>query len=84
MKEPDGADEDRGLKWEAEKGVGPAAMVLEGCDGTVDRPEGVEVGSFGGEGHGDGGVGCLAVEPGAGETGSGHQMGYGSMAYAAS
>ncbi len=57
--------------------MGPAAMMLEGGDGAIDGPEDVEVGDFGRERHGHGGVGCLAVEPGAGEADSGHQVGYG-------
>ena len=77
MEEPDSADDDRGLEWDAEEGVGPSAMMLEGGDGAFDGPEDVEVGRFGGDRHGDGGVGCLAVESCAGEAGSGHQVGYG-------
>ena len=71
------ADDDCGFEGQAEEGVGPSAMMLEGGDGAVDGPEGVEVGGFGGERHGDGGVGCLAIEAGAGEAGSGHEVGYG-------
>ncbi len=51
--------------------------MLKGCDGTLDGPEGVEVGCFGGEGHCNGGVCSFTVEAGAGEDGSGHQMGDG-------
>ena len=46
-------------------------MMLKGGDGAFDGPEDVEVGGFGCECHGDGGVGCFAVEPCAGEAGSG-------------
>ena len=60
-----------------EEGVGPSAMMLKGSDGAFDGPENVEVGRFGSERHGNGGVGCFAVEPGSGEAGSGHQVGYG-------
>jgi hypothetical protein len=77
VEEPDRTDDDGSLEWEAEEGVGPPTMMLKGRDGTVDGPEDVEVGDFGSECHGDGGVGCLAVEPGAGEADSGHQVGYG-------
>ena len=75
MEEPDGANEDGCFEGDAEEGVGPAAMVLEAGDGAVDGPEGVEVGGFGGEGHGQGGVGGFAIETGAGEDGAGHQVG---------
>ena len=64
--------------------MGPSAMVLEGGDGAFDGPEDVEVGGFGGERHGQGGVGGLAVEAGAGEDGSGHEVGdgiHGDQAY---
>jgi DNA ligase (NAD+) len=74
MDEVDGGYDDCGFEGQAEEGVGPAAMVLEGGDGTVDGPEGIEVGGFGGEGHGYGGVGCFAVEPGTREAGSGHEV----------
>src|SRR5437879_8702311 len=77
VEEPDSAGDDRGLKWEAEERVGPSAVMLEGSDGAVDGPEAVEVGGFGRDRHRDGGVGSLAVEPGAGEADSGHQVGYG-------
>jgi hypothetical protein len=75
MGQPDDAYDDGGFDGQADEGVGPAAMVLEGGDGAFDGPEYVEVGSFGGEGHGHGGVGCLAVEAGAREDGSGHEVG---------
>ena len=77
MVEVDGADDERGFEGEAEEGVGDAAVVLEGGDGAAEGPEGVEVGRFGGEGHGEGGVGGLAVEAGAGEAGSGQEVGDG-------
>src|ERR1700731_181657 len=77
MVEPDSADDDRSFEWNTEKGVGPSGMMLEGSDGAVDGPEDVEVRGFGCEHHGDGGVGCLAVEACAGEADSGHEMGYG-------
>jgi hypothetical protein len=77
MEEPDSSDDDCGLEWNAEKGVSPSAMMLEGSDGAIDGPEDVEVGGFGSDRHGDRSVGCLAVEPGAGEADSGHQVGYG-------
>ncbi len=77
MEEPDGADDGGGFEGQAEEGVGHAAMVLEVCDGAANRPEGVEVGGFGGDGHGEGGVGGLAVEAGAGEDGTGHEVGDG-------
>src|SRR4030088_1108976 len=82
VEEPDRTDDDRGLEWEAKEGVGPAAMMLEGSDRAVDGPEEVEVGDFGRERHGDGGVGCLAIKPGSGEAGSGHQVGYGVHSFA--
>src|SRR5438270_4850589 len=77
VEEPDGSDDDRGLEWEAEEGVGPATVMLEAGDGAVDDPEAVKVGGFGRDRDGDGGIGSLAVEPGAGEADSGHQVGYG-------
>ena len=55
--------------------MGPAAMMLEGCDGAAEGPEGVEVGGLSRERHGEGGVGCLAVETGPGKAGSGHEVG---------
>ncbi len=75
MEEPDSTNNEGGLEWNAKKGMGPSAMMLEGSDGAVDGPEDVEVGGFCRQRHGDGGVGCLAVEPGAGEADSGHQVG---------
>ena len=77
MEEPDRSHDNRGLEWNAEEGVGPSTVMLEGSDGPLNRPEDVEVRNFGSERHGDGGVGCLAVEPSSGEAGSGHQVGYG-------
>ncbi len=77
VEEPDSSDDNCGFEWYADKCVGDAAMVLEGCDGAVDGPEGVDVGGLGGDGHGEGGVGGLAVEAGAGEDGSGHEVGDG-------
>src|ERR1700677_4012833 len=77
VEEVDGAEDDCALKRQPEEGVGDAAMVLEGGDGAAGRPEGVEVGGFGGEGHGEGRVGGLAVEAGAGEAGPGHEVGDG-------
>ena len=74
MEEPDRAYDDGGFEGKAEEGVGPSAMVLEGGDGALDGPEDVEVGGFGGERHGQGGVGGLPVEAGAGEDGSGHEV----------
>ncbi len=35
VEEPDGADDDRGLEWNTEEGVGPSAMVLKGGDRAV-------------------------------------------------
>lgn len=64
--EPDGTDYDGCFEGKADEGVGPAAMVLEGSDGTVDGPEDVEVGDLSGDDHGDGGVGGFAVAAGAG------------------
>src|SRR5438067_13310889 len=77
MEEPDTTDYYRGLERNAEKCVGPSAMMLEGGDGAVNRPEDVQVGGFGRDRYGDAGVGCLAVESGAGKADSGHQMSYG-------
>ncbi len=77
VEEPDGADDDGGFERYADEGVGDAAVVLEGCDGAAYGPEGVEVGGFGGDRHRDGGVGSLAVEAGAGEDGSRHEVGDG-------
>ena len=71
MEEPEGADDNGGLEWDAEKGVGPAAMMLKGSDRAFDGPENVEVRGFGCERHDHGGVGCFAVEPCAGEADSG-------------
>src|SRR5438045_2602736 len=71
MEEPDSAGDDRRLEWEAEEGVGPSAVMLESSNGAVEGPEAVEVGDFGCWGHGDGGVGCLSVEVGAGMGDSG-------------
>ena len=75
VEEPEDGDDDGGFEGKPEEGVGDAAMMLKGGDGTVERPEDVEVGGFGGDGHGDCGVGSLAIEPRAGEAGSGQQMG---------
>ena len=77
MDAPDGGDDDTGLNGDADEGVRDATMVGEARDRPVERPEGVEVWRLGGEGHGEGGVGRLAVEPGAGETCAGHQVGDG-------
>ena len=65
------------FEWQADEGVGPAAMMLEVCDGAANQPQSIEVGSFGGQGHREGGVGGLAVEAGAGEDGTGHEVGDG-------
>ena len=75
MEEPDRAHDAGGFKRQADEGMRPSAMMLEGGDGAAKGPENIEIGSFGGQRHGQGGVGCLAVEAGAGEHGSGHQMG---------
>lgn len=77
MYEPDEAYNDSGFEGQAEQGVGPSAMVLKGCDGALDGPEGIEVGGLGRERHGHRGVGGLAIETGAGEDGSGHEVGQG-------
>jgi hypothetical protein len=77
MEEPESADDYGCFEGEADEGVGPSAVVLEGGDGAFEEPEDVEVGDLGGEGHGGGGVGGLAVEAGAGEDGSGHEVGQG-------
>src|SRR5260370_40615059 len=82
VEEPDSADDNRGLKWQAEEGVSPSAMMLEGCDGAVDRPEAVEIRRFGSKRHGDSCVGGLAGEPRASEAGSSHQVSYGIHARA--
>lgn len=54
--------------------MGDAAVVLEGGDGAFEGPEDVDVGECRGDGHGGGGVGGLAIEAGAGEDGSGHDV----------
>ena len=54
--------------------MGEAAVVLECGDGAFDGPEDVDVREAGGDGHGSGGVGGFAVEAGAGEDGSGHEV----------
>jgi len=77
VEEVDGAENDCGFKRQPEEGVGDAAMVLEGSNGPAGRPEGVEVGGLGGERHGEGGVGGLAVEAGTCEAGAGHEVGDG-------
>ena len=75
--EPDDAYDDCRFEGEADESVGPTAVVLEGGDGSAERPEDVEVGGFGGERHGYRGVGGLAVEAGTREDGSGHEVGQG-------
>ena len=65
----------RATNGRSEKGVGDAAVVFEGGDRAAKSPEHVEVGGFRGEGHGQGRVGGAAVEAGAGETGSGEEVG---------
>ncbi len=75
VEEPEGACDCRGFDRDADEGVGPAAVVLEDGDGAFDSPEDVDVWEGGGDGHGSGGVGGFAVEAGAGEDGSGHEVG---------
>ena len=77
VEEIDEGDDEGGFELEAEEGVGPAAVMLEGGDGAADGAEVVEVRSLGGEGHGEGGVGGPAVEAGTGEDGAGHEVGKG-------
>ena len=77
MEQPYGSDDESRFQWQAKEGVGPAAMVLEACEGSSDRPERVEIGSFGCEGHCEGGVGGLTVEASAGEDSACHQVGDG-------
>jgi len=38
MEDPDATYEDGGFEGQAEEGVCPAAMVLEGCDGAANGP----------------------------------------------
>ena len=38
MEEPDGTDDNSGFKRDAQKGVGPAAVVLKGGDRSLDPP----------------------------------------------
>ena len=66
-KSGDGEGDDGG----ADEGVGDSAVVLEGGNRSAEVPDEVEVGRFGGERHGQGGVGGSAVEAGSGEAGSG-------------
>ena len=72
--DPDDGEDHSGVDGEAEEGVGPAAMMGEAGDGTAEGPDGVEVGSLGGEDHGEGGVGGAAIEAGAGEAGAGEAV----------
>ncbi len=75
--EPNCAEDGCGVKGETKESMGPTPVMSEVCDGAADGPKGVEVGSFGGEHHGEGGVAGTAVEAGAGEACSGKEMGYG-------
>ena len=75
MPEVDGSGDGKGDEGRSEQGVGDAAVMLEGGDGTAECPEYVEVRGLGGEGHGEGCVGGAAIESGAGETGSGEEVG---------
>ena len=61
-----GGDEGSG-----DEGVGDAAMMLEAFDGAGESPDDVEVGGFGGEDCGQGGVGRFAIESGAAYAGAG-------------
>ena len=75
VEEPEGGGDDGGFEGDAEEGVGEAAVVLECGDGSFDGPKDIDVREAGGDGHGSGGVGGFAVEAGAGEDGSGHEVG---------
>ena len=76
VEEPEGACDYGGFERDAEEGVGEASMVLECGDGAFECPEDIDVGKGGADGHGGGGVGGFAVEAGAGEDGSGHEVSY--------
>ena len=74
VEEPEGGGDYGCFEGEAEKGVGEAAVVFEGCDGAFYELEAVDVGEDGGDGHCGGGVGGFAVEADAREDGSGQDV----------
>ena len=75
MPEVDDSGGGEGNKGGSDKGVGDSAMVLEGGYRAAEDPENVEVGRLGGEGHRQRGVEGAAIESGAGEDGSGEEVG---------
>ena len=62
------------FEGQRDEGVGDAAMMLEGDERAADGPDCVAIRQLGGEDHGGGCVGGLAVEAGAGEDSSGEQV----------
>ncbi len=67
----------RGDENQSEKRMGEAAVMLESKDRAFETAEHVEIRRFGRQRHGRSGEGGLAVESGAGEAGSGQEVGDG-------
>ncbi len=57
------------------KRVGEAAMMLERDQRSAKAPQDIEVGGFGGQGHGQRGVRGLAIEAGAAQACAGEEVG---------
>ncbi len=77
VNEPDDGNSDKSNDRRCNESVGDAPVMLESYNRTTESPDDVQVGSFGGERHGERGVGGFTVEAGATEAGSGKEMGDG-------
>src|SRR5271154_4590755 len=75
MDQPDDSGRDERDHRSGDQSVRDATVVFEANQRSAKAPEDVEVGGFGSESHGQRGVSSLAVEAGASEAGSGHEMG---------
>ncbi len=77
VQQPDEADDQRGEDGNCKKSVGDATVLDESAGRALEVGEDVDVGRFGGEGHGEGGESGLAIEARTGKGSSGEEVGYG-------
>ena len=75
--EPGCTDSGGGNERHSDESMGNAAMMFETFDGAGKSPDDIEVGGFGGEYGGQGGVGGFAIESGASDACAGQEMGDG-------
>jgi hypothetical protein len=73
---PNKPSDDEGDNRCGDKGVSDAAVMLETDNRPAEAPDNIQIGSLGGQGRCECGIGSAAVEAGAADAGSGEEVGY--------